>query len=131
MIICGGRLTPAVGGVAVGTDQQWNVIMLRAVVDVEDDRHLRIETSDTKRREVGFGVKNQPVSAVGHGTIDEKEGLHASVNVSPRMAQLGPALVCVLHFERYSDATRGHSPGRVENMRGDGAHGPGCSLPKN
>src|SRR5690349_6689756 len=39
------------------------------------------------------------------------------------MAQLGPTLVSVLHFERNSDATRRCPPRRVENMGGDGAHG--------
>src|SRR5215213_8150040 len=57
-------LAPAIGGIAVWADQQWNVIMLRAIVDVENDRHLGIETGDTERREVRFGVKHQPVSAI-------------------------------------------------------------------
>ena len=81
--------------------------MLRAVVDVENDRHLRIEAAGAERREVRFGIKNQPVSAVRHLAVDEEERLHAPVSVSPRMAQLGPALVSVLHFERYRDAACG------------------------
>src|SRR5215216_4675550 len=98
-------LTPAIGGVAIRTDEKRNVIMLGAVVDVENDRHLRIETADTERREVGLGIKNQPVCAIRHLAVHEKERLHAPVSVGPRMAQLRPALVSVLHFERYSDAT--------------------------
>src|SRR4051812_1774280 len=104
------QLAPAIGGVAVGADQQRNVIVLGAVVDVEDDRHLRIETASTERRKIRFGIKNQPVSAIRHRAIDEKERLDASVSVGPRMAQLGPALIGVLHFERDSDATGGCSP---------------------
>jgi len=123
MIILGARLAPAIGGVAVRTNEQRNVIVLRAVVDVKNDRHLRIETGDAERQEVWFGIKNQPVSASRHGPIDEKEWFHAPVSVGPRMAQLGPALVSLLHFERYRDAAGGCSPGRVEDMRRDGAHG--------
>src|ERR1044072_8873227 len=97
MIILGRRLAPAIGGVAVRTDEQRNVIVLRAVVDVENDRHLWIETAGTQRREIRFGLKNQPVSAVRDWAIDEKERFHAPVSVGPRMTQLGPALVSVLH----------------------------------
>ena len=96
--------------------------MLGAVVDVENDRHLWIKTGEAERREVGFGIKNQPVSASRHGPIDEKEWFHAPVSVGPRMARLGSALVSLLHFERYRDAAGGCSPGRVEDMRRDGAH---------
>src|SRR5262249_9096637 len=105
-------LAPAIGGVAVRTNEQRNVVVLSAVVDVKDDRHLRIETAHAERREIWFGIKNQPVSAIRDGPVDEKERFHAPVSVGPRMAQLGPALVGVLHFERYRDAAGGGSPGR-------------------
>ncbi len=97
--------------------------MLGAVVDVENDRHLWIKTGEAERREVGFSIKNQPVCAVRHRAIDEKKRLHAPVGVGPRMAQLRPTLVSVLHLERYRDATGGCSSRRVEDMSGDGAHG--------
>src|SRR6185436_6341351 len=97
--------------------------MLGAVVDVENDRHLWIKTGDAERREVGFSIKDQPVSAIRHLAIDKKEWLDAPVGVGPRMAQLRPTLVSVLHLERYGNATGGCSSGRIEDMSGDGAHG--------
>ena len=97
--------------------------MLRTVVDVEYDCYLRIEAVDTERREIRFSLKNEAVSADGYRPVDEKERFHAPIRVGPCMAQLGPALVSVLHFERHRDAAGGCAPGRVENVRGDGAHG--------
>ena len=88
--------------------------MLRTVVDVEYDRYLRIETAGTERREVRLSLKNQTVGADGYRPIDEKERFHATISVGPCMAQLGPALVSILHFENNRDTTRGRSPGRIE-----------------
>src|SRR5205085_8539863 len=45
-------LTPAISRIAVRADQQRNVVMLGAVVDIEDDRDLRIEAVDAERREI-------------------------------------------------------------------------------
>ena len=70
--------------------------MLRTVVDVEDDRYLRIEAAGTERREIWFSIKNQPVSTDGYRPIDEKERFHATISVGPCMAQLRPTLVGVL-----------------------------------
>jgi hypothetical protein len=98
--------------------------MLRTIVDVENNRYLRIEAADTERREVWFSVKNQPVSAVGHRAIDEKERFYAPVSVGPCMAQLGPTLVSVLYFETDSNATRGRTSRRVEYVGRDRAHRP-------
>lgn len=91
--------------------------MLGTLVDVEYDRYLRIEAGDTERCEIWFNIKNQPVSAVRHRSIDEKEGFHAPVRVGPCMAQFGPALVRVLYLETNRNATRRRSSGRIEYMR--------------
>ena len=88
--------------------------MLGTIVDVKYDRDLRVEAAGTERREVWLSIKHQPVSADGHGPVDEKERLHAPIGVGPCMAQLGPALVCVLQFETNRDTTRGRPPGRIE-----------------
>ena len=88
--------------------------MLGTIVDVEYDRYLRVEAAGTERREIWFGVIDQPVSADGHWPVDEKERFHAPLGVGPCMAQLGPALVRVLYFETNSDTTRGRPPGRIE-----------------
>src|ERR1700752_30468 len=89
-------LTSTIGRITVRTDQKRNVIMLRTVVDVEDDRYLRVEAVDAERSKVWFSVKDQTVCTIRHCPIDEKERFHAPVSVGPCMAQLGPALVCVL-----------------------------------
>ena len=96
-------LTPTIRRVTVRTDQQRNVIMLGTVVDIEYDRHLRIETRDAERRKVWLSVKDQPIGAIGDRTIDEKERFHATIGVGPCMAQLGPALVSVLYLETNRD----------------------------
>ena len=78
--------------------------MLRRVVDVEDYSDLRIETGDAERREIWFGIEDESVSAIGDRPIDEKEWFDAAVGVGPCVAQLGPRLVAVLHFETDGDA---------------------------
>ena len=88
--------------------------MLRTVVNVENDRYLRIEAGDTERREIWFSIKNQPVSADGHRPIDEKERFHTPIRVGPCMAQLGPTLVGILNFEVYRDPAGGCAPRRIE-----------------
>ena len=80
--------------------------MLDSVVYVKNHCHLWKEAGDAKRREIRFGVKNEPVSSVRNWTIDKEERLHPAVGIGPCMAQLGPTLVSVLHFERDGDATR-------------------------
>jgi hypothetical protein len=80
------------------------MIMLGTVVDIEYDRHLRIETRKTERRKVWLGVKYETIRAVRDGPIDEKERFHATIGVGPCMAQLRPALISVLYFETNRDA---------------------------
>ena len=92
------------------------MIMLRTVVDIEYDRYLRIESVDTQLREIGLGIKIQPVGAIGHRSIDEKKWFHAPVSVGPCMAQLGPTLVRVLKLETNRDTTRRCACGRIENV---------------
>src|SRR5688572_21629813 len=110
-------LAPAIRRVAVRTDQQRNVIVLRSIVDVEHNRHLRIETRDTQRRKIWFSIEDESVSAVGNRTVHQKERLDAPVSVGPCMAQLGPTLVAVLHFKRNGDTTCGRASGSVEYVR--------------
>src|SRR5689334_5648289 len=102
--------------------------MLRRIVDVEDHAHLRIETANAERREIRFGVEHETISSVSHRTIDEKERLHASVGVGPRVAQLGPALISVLHLERNGHAARGRAARGIEDVRRNRAHAGPSSL---
>lgn len=60
--------------------------MLGTIVDVEYDRNLRVEAVDAERCEVWFSIENQPVCAIGHLAIDEKERLHATIRIGPGMA---------------------------------------------
>ena len=55
--------------------------MLGAIVDVENDRHLRIEAGDTERREIWLRIKYEAVCAIRHGPIHQKEWLDATVRV--------------------------------------------------
>ena len=81
--------------------------MLGTIVDIEYDRHLRIEARNTERRKVWLSVKDQPVGAIRHGSIDEKKRLHATIGIGPCMAQLGPALIGILYFETNRDTAGG------------------------
>ena len=81
--------------------------MLGTIVDIEYDRHLRIEARNTERRKVWLSVKDQPVGAIRHGPIDEKERFHAPIGIGPCMAQLGPALIGILYFETNRDTAGG------------------------
>src|SRR6185503_14049928 len=103
-------LTATISRIAVRTDQKWNMIVLGSIVNVEDHCHLWIEAGDAQRREIRFGIKNQPVSAVAHRAIDEKEWLDAPVGVGPCMAQLGPTFVSVLNLQTNSHTTCRSSP---------------------
>ena len=96
--------------------------MLGAVVDVEDDRDLRIEAIHAERRKIRLSIKHQPISATRYGPIDEKKRLHAPVAVGPGMAQLRPAFVGVLYLKTNGHATCGRAARSVEYVRGDRAH---------
>src|ERR1043166_9115141 len=67
-------LASAIGRIAVRTNQQRHVIMLRRIFNVEDYAHLRIEAATTERREIRFGIEAQAIGSFCHGTIDEKNG---------------------------------------------------------
>src|SRR5215471_13010076 len=56
-------LTSAVGAVAIGTEQQRYVIMLRLVADLELDTDFREERLHTQAREIGLDVEAKPVRA--------------------------------------------------------------------
>src|SRR5689334_9778707 len=60
--------------------------------------------------------------------MDQKERLHAAVGVGPGMAQLGPALVGVLHLHANRHPTGRSASRGVEYVRRDRAH-VGSSLP--
>src|SRR2546423_3977923 len=102
--------------------------MLGAVVDVEDDRDLRIEAIHAERRKIRLSIKHQPISATRYGPIDEKKRLHAPVAVGPGMAQLRPAFVGVLYLKTNGHATCGRAARSVEYVRGDRAHGSWSGL---
>ena len=96
--------------------------MLGTIVHIENHRHLRIEAINAQRRKIRFGIENQPVGAILDRAIDKKERLHAPVRVSPGMAQLGPTLVRVLHFQANCHTTGRGSSRRVEYVSRNGAH---------
>src|ERR1041385_3650749 len=104
------------------------MIVLGSVVHIEHHRHLRVETVETQRREVRLRVEDQPVCAIGHRLMDEKERFHAAVRVGPGMAQLGPTLVSVLHFQTNRHTAGWGAPRRVEDVGRNRAH-VGSSLP--
>jgi hypothetical protein len=96
--------------------------MLGTIVDNEYDRHLRIEARDAERRKVWLSIEDQPIGAIRHRPIDEKERFHTTIGVGPCMAQLGPALVSVLYFETNRDAAGRRTPGRIQYVGRDRAH---------
>ena len=80
------KLTAAIRRVAVRAYQQRYVVVLRCVVDPENDRYLRIKTLDFKALVIGLRFKYQPVSAAGERFANEEKRLYAAVLVGPGMA---------------------------------------------
>ena len=115
-------LTAAVCRVTIRTEQEWNVIVLRSVVNPEDNRDLRIKAFDIEAREIGFGIEDQPISAALDRLAHQKERLHATVCVGPGVTKFGPTFVSVLHCQRNSNAAGRRAARNVENVRRDGAH---------
>ena len=91
--------------------------MLRSFFDLEDDAHLWIKAVDIQRREIGVSVEDKPVGSGQQWLFKEKEGLHSSIFICPGVAELAPALVCVLHFEIDGNSTGRCAAGRIEDVR--------------
>ena len=116
------KLTTAIGGVAIRTDEQRHVVVLRRVVNFEDDRYLRIEIIDVETREIWLGIEDQPVNTAGKRLFHEKERFDPAIFVGPGVAQFGPAFVGVLQFQADGYTTSRRTPRDVENVRGNCAH---------
>ena len=82
------------------------MIVLRCVVDLEDNCNLRIEEFDVERREIRFCIEDEAVGAARQRLFNQKEGFYATVFVRPGMTEFGPAFVCVLRFEIDLHTTR-------------------------
>src|SRR5689334_16141799 len=110
-------LTPPIGAVAVGAQQQGYVIMLGAVADTELNGNLRKECRDCGR------IKPQAIKARHQGVILGQEIANTSVRVGLSLSQFGPGLLA-FGEKLQSDTDAGGRPsgGRVENVRGDGTH---------
>jgi hypothetical protein len=85
------------------------MVVLRRIVDLKYDCHLREKAFDCESGEVGFSIKHQPVSSAGKWFAYQKKGLDSSIIVRPGMAEFGPAFVCILRFQINLDATRGRA----------------------
>lgn len=91
--------------------------MLRLVIDSENYSNLRIKVFLIQTREVGFSVEDQPISAAQQWLLDQEEGLHSTIIVSPRVAEFTPTLVRVLPLQTYRDTTGRRAARDVEYVR--------------
>ncbi len=90
--------------------------MLCSLVDLEDDAHLWIEAVNIQRREIGISVEDQPVGSCQQWLLKQKEWLNSTIFISPGVAELAPALVCVLHFEIDGNSAGWCAAGCVEDV---------------
>lgn len=93
------------------------MIVLRRVVDLKNNRNLRIEKLDVESREIGLGVEHQPVGTAREWFFNQKEGFNPPVFVSPRMTKFGPGFVRVLYVQVDGDTARRRAARYVEYVR--------------
>ena len=98
------------------------MIMLRLVVNSENDGDLGIKIFLIETGEVGFSVEDQPVSAAQEWLFNQKKGLDPAIVVSPCMAKFGPTLVRILPLEPHCYATRRCSARDIKDVRRNRAH---------
>src|SRR6476659_1585156 len=96
-------------------------MVLRRIPDLEDDRDLGINPFDLKIREVGFGLKREPVASAGQRNSCGQELPDAAVVISHRAAELAPA-VFRTDFEHDGHAARRPPARGVKDVGGDTAH---------
>lgn len=95
------------------------MVMLVGIVDRENDFHVRVEASFSKRLEIAF---YREVQAVGSRTKVKLPVTDAAVAIGFALSYSGeprPELV----FERDRHPLRRFSAGNIENMGADGFHG--------
>ncbi len=104
------------------------MIVLRCVIDLEDNRNLRIKELDVESREIGLRIEDQPVGAAGQWLFNQKERFDPPIFVGPCMTEFGPAFVRVLQVQVDSNAAGGRATRYIEYVRGDCAHRFGMSV---
>lgn len=73
--------------------------MLRVVVNFKNNGDLWIERLDTKRTEIRINVEDKTINAGRQRLVHQKERFDPAIFVGPCVAQLGPALISVLHLQ--------------------------------
>ena len=110
-------LGSAIGRVTKRTDEQRYVVVLRLFADLKDDTHLRIKTFGIERRKVSVSIKDKPICSGGERLLKQEEWLYPSLIIGPGMRQRFPCFVVILTLKIDSDAVRGFSSRRIENVR--------------
>ena len=93
------------------------MIVLRCVVNLEDNRNLWIEEFDLERREIGFCIEDQPVDTARERLFNQKEWFDATVFIGPGVAEFSPAFVCVLQVQADRYTAGGRASRDVEYVR--------------
>lgn len=116
-------LTSPIGRVAVGTEQQRNMIVLRGVLNLKLDLHDRIESSSLRRLKVGGDLEGEAVDAEQEAMMGRKKVPHSSVGVSNAPAEKLPVAGVGQTLQNDGDALCRSAQAGVENVGGDSAHG--------
>ena len=96
--------------------------MLSSLLDFENYAHLWVKAVNIERRKIGFGIKDEPVGSCQQRLLEQEEWLNSTIFIGPCMAQLTPALICVLHFEIDGNSAGRCAARRIEDVCRDGAH---------
>ena len=93
------------------------MIVLRCVVNLEDNRNLGIEKFDLERREIGFCIEDQSVDTARQRLFNQKEWFDATIFIGPGMTEFSPAFVCVLQVQADRYTAGGRASRDVEYVR--------------
>src|ERR1700722_16629518 len=111
---------PAIGGIAKRTEQQWNVIVLRDVLDMKGYIHKRIEGRHAPQREVAVHVKSEPVIPFDQ-RAGEKFG-DSAVFIGDTARDILPRTGRGFEFQQYADVRRRAADRSIQDVGADSAH---------
>src|SRR5271154_5171298 len=112
---------PAIGGVAVGAQEQRNVVVLLRIRYFKDHNYLWIKNPRAAGQEVNAGLEDQAVGAGFQRAFGQKI-FQAAVGVGRSLGFFLPLAGGHQALEKHGNVYRGFSERGVQDVRGDVAH---------
>src|SRR5271168_1170859 len=112
---------PAIRGVAIGAQEQRNVVMLLRIRYFKGHNYLWIKNLYAAGREIDAGLKRQAVGA-GFESALGKKIFQAAVGVRRSLGFFLPLAGSDLALEKHGNIHRGFPERSVQDVRGDSAH---------